>query len=181
MAANRSPLFATALVGGSALIVAIVFLATSSWFDAFLTVHISFVVIWIGGGTTLTILGIMAERRGDGTELAVIARQAAFLGQRVFAPAAIVVLAMGAAMVENQHIGYGHFWTGFGALGLLSSFVIGVAVLSPMSVEVGKILAEKGPDAPESKAAVSKILLIARADVAVLLLVIVDMVTKPFS
>jgi hypothetical protein len=35
--------------------------------------------------------------------------------------------------------------------------------------------------APETQAAIRRILLIARFDVAVLLLVIADMVTKPFS
>jgi hypothetical protein len=38
----------------------------------------------------------------------------------------------------------------------------------------------KGPEAPETQAAISEILLIARFDMAVLLLVIIDMVAKPF-
>ena len=42
------------------------------------------------------------------------------------------------------------------------------------------LVAEKGPEAPETQAAISQILLIARVDVAVLLLVIIDMVAKPF-
>ena len=42
-------------------------------------------------------------------------------------------------------------------------------------------IAELGPAAPETQAAIQRILLVARFDVAVLLLVVVDMVTKPFS
>jgi hypothetical protein len=38
-----------------------------------------------------------------------------------------------------------------------------------------------GPTAPETQAAIKSILLIARFDIGVLLLVVVDMVTKPFS
>jgi hypothetical protein len=38
-----------------------------------------------------------------------------------------------------------------------------------------------GPEHPETLAVIDRILLIARVDAAVLLLVIVDMVTKPFS
>jgi hypothetical protein len=38
-----------------------------------------------------------------------------------------------------------------------------------------------GPTAPETIAEIKKILLIARVDIAVLLLVVADMVTKPFS
>jgi uncharacterized membrane protein len=180
--AARDSRLQTALIGLAFLIVAVMFaLSNGSWYDAFRTVHVTFVVIWIGGGAALTILGIVAETRSDGAQLATIARQAAFLGQRVFAPSAIVVVLMGAAMVENAHIGYGHFWVILGLLGFLTTFVLGVAVLSPMSVKVSAILTEQGPDAPESREAIAKILLIARADVAMLLLVIVDMVTKPFS
>jgi uncharacterized membrane protein len=172
----------TALIGLALLVVAVVFVVSNgSWYDAFRTVHVTSVVIWIGGGAALTILGIVAETKSDGAQLAAIARQAAFLGQRVFAPAGIVVVVMGAAMIENAHIGYGHFWVIFGLLGFLTTFVIGIAILSPMSVKVSAIITEQGPDAPESRQAIARILLIARADVAMLLLVIVDMVTKPFS
>jgi hypothetical protein len=38
-----------------------------------------------------------------------------------------------------------------------------------------------GPTAPETQKAIREILLIARFDIAVLLLVVVDMVVKPFS
>ncbi len=179
---SRGSQFQTGLIGLAFLIVAAVFVVSGgSWYDAFQTVHVTFVVIWIGGGAALTILGIVAERKNDGAQLAVIAKQAAFLGQRVFAPAAIVVVVMGGAMVENGHLGYGHFWVIFGLLGFLSTFVTGVAVLTPMAARVSAIIAEKGAEAPESRAAIAKVLLIARADVAILLLVIVDMVSKPFS
>ena len=56
-----------------------------------------------------------------------------------------------------------------------------VGVLAPLSKSVAALIEAKGALAPESQAAISKILLIARADIAVLLLVVVDMVTKPFS
>jgi hypothetical protein len=38
-----------------------------------------------------------------------------------------------------------------------------------------------GPYAPESQAVLGRILLAARIDIAVLLLVVIDMVVKPFS
>ena len=107
---------------------------------------------------------------------------AAFAGERIFAPAAIVVVAMGIAMVQNADLGFDHFWIVFGLLGFLATFVTGVGVLAPMSKKLSALdRRRRAPNAPETQAAISKILLIARADVAMLLLVIVDMVTKPFS
>jgi len=178
---RRASLLPTALIGLAFLAIAIVFAASSSWYDTFLAVHILFVVLWIGGGVFLTIFAILAERARDGAQLVSIAKMAAFAGERIFAPAAIVVLAMGIAMVLNADLGFGHFWLIFGLLGFASSFVVGVAVLGPRSKKLDALLTQNGPDDAETQAAISKLLLIARADIAVLLLVIVDMVTKPFS
>ena len=169
------------MIGLAFLVVAIVFLSGAAWYTGFKTIHVLFVVIWIGGGMAITILGLRAERAGSGAEVATIARQAAFMGERVFAPAAVVVVASGIGMVSNASLGFDHFWIEFGLLGFLSTFVIGVAVLMPRAKKLVALLDARGPDDPEAQAAVSSILLIARADMAVLLLVIIDMVAKPFS
>jgi uncharacterized membrane protein len=179
--AARASQLPNALIGLAFLVVAIVFAASSSWYDTFLTVHILFVVVWIGGGLFLTVNGILAERKRDPAEMVQLVKLAAFAGERIFAPAAIVVLAMGISMVLNAHYGFGHFWLIFGLLGFAASFVVGIGVLSPRARKLDTLLAGKGPDAPETQAAISEILLIARVDMAVLGLVIVDMVTKPFS
>lgn len=180
-ASSRASLVPTALIGIAFLVVAIVFLSGSEWYAAFKTVHVLFVVVWVGGGAALTILGLKAERATDGAEVTGLARQAAFLGERVFAPSGLVVVATGIGMVSNADLGYNHFWIGFGLLGFLSTFVIGIGVLSPRAKKLVTLVETKGPNTPETRAAVSTILLIARADIAVLLLVIIDMVAKPFS
>jgi uncharacterized membrane protein len=180
-ASGGNPLV-TPIIGIVFLALAIVFIAdAASWFIAFLTIHVIFVVIWIGGGALLTLLGMVAERRNDPAELAVVARQAAFVGERVFAPSGIVVVVMGVAMIENLGIGYNHFWVIFGLLGFLSTFVTGVAVLAPRAKRLAAAVEQYGAESPQAQKAISNILLIARADVALLLLVIIDMVAKPFS
>jgi len=117
----------------------------------------------------------------DADELATIARQAAFAGERIFAPAGAVVFLMGIAMMTHTDWGWGKFWVVVGLLGYVSTFTTGVAVLSPMARRINALVEEKGATAPETQAAIRKTLLIARFDVAVLLIVIADMVTKPFS
>ena len=82
--------------------------------------------------------------------MAQIAKMAAFAGQKIFAPAAIVVVVMGVAMVENADIGFNHFWIGFGLLGFLATFVIGVAVLAPRSKQVSELIQAKGVNDPET-------------------------------
>jgi uncharacterized membrane protein len=180
--AQRASLLPTGLIFGAFLVFAIVFaVSAGSWYSTFMAVHVLFVVIWIGGGALLTVFGLMAERSEDSDQVAQIAKMAAFAGERIFAPSGLIVVAMGIAMVLNAHLGFGHFWIIFGLIGFLTTFLIGVGVLSPMAKKLTELVEEKGPTAPETQAVISKILLIARADIAMLLLVIVDMVTKPFS
>jgi len=181
----RSTAPLTGVIGAVVLVVAIVFISQSgfgnSWYVAFKSVHVIAAVVWIGGGALLTILGVAAERKRDPFELATIARQAAMVGERLFAPAGLVVLAMGIAMMINTNWGWGKFWIVVGLLGYAATFITGVAVLSPMSKRASALVAEKGADHPEATAQIQKILLVARIDVAVLLLVIIDMITKPFA
>ncbi|MBV8562876.1 MAG: DUF2269 family protein [Actinobacteria bacterium] len=155
--------------------------AHSAWFAVFKLVHVGTVVFWVGGGLLLTALGLRAERSKDAAEIATIARQAAFAGERIFAPGGMVVLAMGIAMVINHHIGFGTTWVDIGLAGYAMTFVTGVAVLSPLAKKVGALAAEKGAEHPDTQAAIRRILLIARVDVGVLLIVIADMLMKPFS
>jgi uncharacterized membrane protein len=181
-AERHASLVPTALIGLAFLAVAIAFVASaSSWYVTFMAVHVLFVVLWVGGGLFLTLFAILAERADDKAQISAITKMAAFAGERVFAPAAIVVVAMGIAMVLNAHLGFGHFWIIFGLLGFASTFVIGIGVLGPRAKKLEVLLADKGSDHPETQAAISQILLIARFDIAVLALVVVDMVTKPFS
>jgi uncharacterized membrane protein len=173
----------TALLGGIVLVVAIVFISqaswTNAWYSAFKAIHVIAAVVWIGGGALLTILGVAAERKSDPVELATVARQAATVGEKLFAPAGLVVVAMGIAMMVNTNWGWGRFWVVAGLVGYAITFVTGVAVLAPLAKKVTALVEEKGPAHPESTAQIKKILMIARVDVALLLLVVIDMVTKP--
>jgi uncharacterized membrane protein len=175
----------TIALGVAVLAIGLVFALTSGWYSnwyaIFRVVHVVVAVFWVGGGLTLTILGLRAERLEDPAEMATLARQAAFVGEKLFAPAGLIVLLMGIGMVINGQLGWGHFWVVAGLIGYAMTFVTGVAVLSPLAKRIDVLLREKGPEAPESLAAIQRILLVARFDVAVLLLVVADMTVKPFS
>jgi uncharacterized membrane protein len=155
--------------------------AATHWFALFKLIHVSVAVFWVGGGLMLTVLALRAERADDPDELATIARQAAFVGERLFAPAGVVVLAMGITMVVNRHLGWGTFWIDAGLVGYASTFVTGLGVLSPLAKRVASLLETKGAADPETQAAIRRLLLVARVDVGVLVLVVADMLLKPFG
>jgi uncharacterized membrane protein len=129
----------------------------------------------------LTVLALMAQTKDDPEQLATVARQAAFVGEKMFAPAGLIVLAMGITMVINDHIGFGTTWVIIGLVGYAATFTTGIAFLAPRAKRVANLLDTKGAAAAETQAAIKEILLIARIDVGVLLIVVFDMLMKPFS
>jgi uncharacterized membrane protein len=155
--------------------------AHSHAFAIFKLIHVSVAVFWVGGGLLLTVLALWAQSKDDPEELATVARQAAFVGEKLFAPGGLLVLAMGITMVINDHIGFGTTWVVIGLVGYATTFTTGVAFLSPRAKRVALLLETEGAAAEETQAAIKQILLIARVDVAVLLLVVADMLMKPFS
>jgi uncharacterized membrane protein len=185
-AEGRSSAPLTAALGLVVLVVGIVFafnatLVPSHWYGLFKWIHVSLAVFWVGGGLLLTILGIRAETSDDPNEVVTLARWAAFVGEKLFAPAGLIVLAAGNAMTVDAHWGWGKFWIDAGLAGYALTFVTGIGVLSPLAKKITELSESQGPTAPETLATIRKILLVARFDVALLLLVLADMVTKPFS
>jgi uncharacterized membrane protein len=168
------------------LLVAVLFTLASpdDWYGAFKTIHVVFAVIWIGGGFLLTALAFLAELEKDAEGRAIVARQAARVGEKVFTPAALIVLAAGIAMMFND-LGelawdWGDFWVVFGLLGFVATFAIGVGVLTPTVKKIQALVESHGPNSPEVHAEMNKIFIVARIDAAILMLVVVDMVAKPF-
>jgi uncharacterized membrane protein len=181
-AAARTRSATTLSAAGIFLVVAIVFLvSTPGWYLVFKTVHILAAIVWLGGGAILLVLAVLAQARSDRPYVAQIARQAAFCGERIFAPAGLVVVVMGIAMMINGDLDWGQFWVIAGLIGYAITFVVGIAVLSPLAKKVNASVETNGLDHPETEALIDRILMIARFDIAMLLLVVVDMVAKPFS
>ena len=182
---RRSSSQLTAAIGAVVALVGIVFAFESAWYGhwyaLFRVVHVSVAVFWVGGGILLTVLGIKAEMADDPNEIVTLARWAAWTGERLFAPAGGVVFAMGIAMMINTDWGWGKFWVVVGLIGYAMTMFTGMAILSPQAKRITELAESKGPTAPETLAAIRRIMLVARFDIAVLLVVVADMVTKPFS
>jgi uncharacterized membrane protein len=183
-AATRPSLVPTALISAAFLLVAIVFVSSSSWYLTFKSLHVVFAVIWVGGGALFAVLGARAEFLDDPEEKLAVMRQAAAVSEKLFVPSSLIVLVMGIAMMLTDYgkaaFDWEQFWVVFGLLGFFSTFAIGLGLLSPTVKRLKASMEAHGPNAPETQTAISRLLLISRADLAVLLLVVVAMVAKPF-
>jgi uncharacterized membrane protein len=177
---NRSTL--TLVAGGFLLIGAAVLLwAAPFTYDVYKGLHIVAALIWVGGGATLTLLGIVAERQGDSRKLAAIGEMGEWIGMRVYTPASFIVLVFGILMVEKGDLGWGHFWIDAALVGWLGTTAVGVLYLSPQTKKLGKLVEAGGPESPEAQAKIRQILTVIRFDAVMLLLIVVDMAAKPFS
>lgn len=185
-AEERSSGALTYLLLAAVLVVAAIFAFSSSavpndWYAVFKTVHVLFAVLWVGGGTMITIFAIIAERSNDPGEIAQVAKWAGMVGEKIFVPSGLIVFLMGVAMMINTNWGWDKFWIVAGLVGYASTFITGLAVISPRAKRLHTAIETNGPTSPEAIALIRQLTLITRFDVAVLLLVVADMVTKPFS
>ena len=142
------------------------------------TVHVLAAVIWVGGGAILTALVARARRAKDYGRVATLVRELAFVGPRVFAPSGLVLVATGIWIVQHNGIPW-DLWVILGLVGWGATFVTGNFFLGPQTKKLDALLEENGPSDPASIAVMSRVLNVARVDVTVLTLVIVDMVIKP--
>ena len=81
-------------------------------------------------------------------------------------------------MMIKGDLDWGQFWVVAGLIGFAATFLTGVAVLTPQTKRFNALAAEKGEEAPETQAALHKLLLVARFDVALLLLIVADMLDR---
>jgi len=152
-----------------------------SVYNVFLAAHVLAAVAWVGGGATLTLLAFLTARERDPVQMVHFAKRAAFCGQYLYTPASLIVLGFGLAMVERGNWGWDHFWVQFGLAAWGASFLVGFFFLGPQSAKLGKLMSERPADDPEVQERISRILLVARFDILLLLLIVIDMTTKPFS
>jgi uncharacterized membrane protein len=151
------------------------------WYGLFKAMHVTFAVLWVGGAAMLTLLAIAAERSNDPMQIAQIARQAATVGEKFFAPVGLVTFLMGVAMMLNTSWGWGHFWIVVALVGYATTFGIGIGVIAPTVKKVHAAIEAHGPTHPDSIALIKRVMVITRIDTALLLVIVLDMVTKPFA
>jgi hypothetical protein len=150
-------------------------------YDWLLTAHVLASVMWVGGAVMLTLLGLMTIGLRDPVRLAQFAKQAAFLGGTYFPPLSLMVVGLGFGMVQNHDLGYSATWIQIGIAGWAISFVVGAGYLGPHTKKVAKLLEERDPADTAVQDLIGRILLVARLDALLLLLIVVDMTAKPWS
>jgi uncharacterized membrane protein len=170
----------TLLAGTLLFAGAILFLALApSAYYAYLAIHVLSAVIWVGGDVTLTVLGIVFERRGEGETLGALGRMGAWIGTRVYTPTLVVTLVFGVILMEKGDFDWGQFWVIFALVGWTIAAVVGVAFVGPELGRIDEAARTHGPDSAEVAQRVRRLFMIFRFDTALLVLIVVNMAAKP--
>ena len=146
------------------------------------TIHVVAAVIWVGGAAAFQLMAMRIQSANDSPRLAAFGKDTEWIGMRIFFPASLVVLALGIWMVARiDYYAFGDTWIVIGLGGILFSALVGSLFLGPEAGRIGKLMETKGPEDPEVKKRMSRIYLVSRIELAVLLIVVVDMVIRPGS
>lgn len=141
--------------------------------------HIAAAIVWLGGGLTIQILTIRANRAEDPARMTTIAHEAEWVGTRIFLPSSLVVLVIGIFLTIDGPWDFGQTWILLALIGFGLSFVTGAAFIGPESGRIGKLLASEGPESPAVRARIQRIFLVSRIELVLLYLIVLDMVIKP--
>jgi hypothetical protein len=82
-------------------------------------------------------------------------------------------------MTINGDLDWGQFWLVFGLIAWAISTAIGIGFLTPRIKRLTVLLQDHDARDPEVQAVVTPLLLAARLNIALLLLIVIDMTVKP--
>lgn len=93
-------------------------------------VHILGAILWVGGATIMAILALILDRRGDEAALLGAMDSFGLLGNRVFLPLSLLVIATGLVMAWLGGWGFAA-WTVLAFVTVVCTAVLGATVLGP--------------------------------------------------
>jgi uncharacterized membrane protein len=148
-------------------------------YELYVFMHVAGAVVWIGSAFLMALLELRASAARDPGRAVGFARDAEWLGLRLFLPANLVVLASAFLVVEEGGWGYDHLWIKLGFAGFVLSFLIGAFFLGPGWARVGKLADQEGADSLSVHAAIRRLTFGTRVDLGILLGVLFAMTVKP--
>lgn len=166
---------ALALIAGAAVLL---WYAPNSY-SVYKALHVIAAVIWVGGDVTLTTLGVVFERRRDSETLAALGKLGAWIGVKVYTPAAFAAFAFGAMLIEKGGWGWGVLWIDLALAGWAIATGVGVLFVGPELGRIDRDAREHGPESEQVARRVRRLFRVFRMDTVILVLVVLDMTAKP--
>jgi uncharacterized membrane protein len=166
------------LLGGTLVFL---FVASEPYrYTLYLSVHIVAALVWVGGAVTMTLLGIVFQRRQEPELLAALGRLSGWIGPRVYTPATVLVFVSGLALMHEAEIDWGQFWVLFALFGWALAALLALGFIGPQAKRVAAAVGRHGPASAEAQRLIRQLYAVARLNTALLVLIVLDMSAKPF-
>lgn len=111
-------------------------------------VHVSSVIIWLGGQVAIAIINARLARAHDPAQMAPLTQASRFFGSAIAGPAAGLTLIAGIVMMANAELSFGDLWIAWGLGALVLSMVLGATVMRRAGEQLAVATNEGGSEAP---------------------------------
>jgi uncharacterized membrane protein len=102
--------------------------------------HIGAAAVWLGGGLTLSLIGLRVRRTDEQAVMGEFARVHRFLGLGLFAPAVVIVFVAGIWLVLVEFGGdFTRPWIALGIGALILAFLVGALYLSRSAIRMERL------------------------------------------
>jgi uncharacterized membrane protein len=144
-------------------------------------VHVLSAVVWVGGASTLQAFAIRISGSGDGARMAAFAKDAEFVGNRIYLPSSIILLVSGIFTIHESSgaWSYDQTWVQIGLAMILVSIAIGAGFLGPEAGRIARAIEQHGPGSDQAAHHINRIFVVSRFELVLLLLVVFDRVVNP--
>jgi uncharacterized membrane protein len=148
-------------------------------YDFLLTVHVLAATLWVGGAVTLHIALRRAMKSATGQELHGRVAELEEIGGRFYPIFSLILIVAGVFLVDEAGYEFDQTWITLALTGWVISFLIGITFYPREGKRRGRILAEHGPESPAVGGSIRRTVMVNSFEMLILLLVVVDMTTKP--
>ncbi|HZE48501.1 MAG TPA: DUF2269 family protein [Jatrophihabitantaceae bacterium] len=140
--------------------------------------HILSVVALVGSSIGTHVLALRARAAGPARTADFVA-DVEWLGRRLQAPAAALVLAFGIWLGRDAGWDFSETWLVLGMVGFAVCAVISGGYVGPASRRVLALITSHGPADPGVLAGVRRVLVVSWIELAILIAIMLDMAVKP--
>jgi len=151
-----------------------------TWYDFWLFLHISFAVLWIGGGAMMQFFALRAMASDSPERLALFAQDVEWIASRFLTAFSLGAFLTGVGLVVNAEFwDFGDDWIVIGLVLFAVTFLSGALFFGPEAGRIGKLAAAEGATSPVVQSRIKRLLVLTRIDLVVLFLIVFDMAVKP--
>ncbi len=150
----------------------------SEWYLLVKFLHVTFVVVWVGGLVCITVMNAVLTRAAESDTLRVLSRQTELFGKAVLGPVAGLALLSGLGLMVLLHEGMTP-WMGWGLVAWVASIAFGATLLRRANLALAGLAATPAPDAEPLARARRRLALLNAINLVLLLSVVWVMVSKP--